>query len=336
MSLLETRQMQTPIVKQLLGEQDDTNLEKHRYIDRLIEIADLESAEHQSLIDPFDRSVALVFQMFNDATLDPWDVDLSVFIEQFNERTKDAKDVDLPTCGRLIRMAWKILHGQASTLLERAERAEEDWEDDPWALEGWQTEFEDEEYNFSVGIITGQTTHSLPDLLDGRIKREEGRPVTLAELLLSLQGAHQEAEERRIREASRVKHAAEVSDWMSNVTTRMHKEDLEDDIRRCWEALRAASPEGAPVTLEQVSTKLAEHSATEGWTLKEAEVEGQVAGFVSALFLTHRGFIDLWQMEYPHGEIFLQDKWPKLEDFTTISSELGIRSNHTVGGEAGE
>ena len=106
MSLLETRQMQTPIVKQLLGEQDDTNLEKHRYIDRLIEIADLESAEHQSLIDPFDRSVALVFQMFNDATLDPWDVDLSVFIEQFNERTKDAENVDLPTCGRLIRMAW--------------------------------------------------------------------------------------------------------------------------------------------------------------------------------------------------------------------------------------
>jgi len=336
MSLLETRDMQTTIVKQLLGEQDDTSLDKHRYIDRLIEIADLESAEHQSLVDPFDRSVALVFQMFNDASLDPWDVDLSVFIEQFNQRTKDAENVHLPTCGRLIRMAWQVLHGQASTLLDRAERAEEDWEDDPWALEGWQTEFEDEEYNFSVGIITGQTTHSLPDLFSGRIKRDEGRPVTLAELLLSLQGAHQEAEERRIREASRIKHSAEVSDWMSNVTTRMHKEDLEDDIRRCWEAIRASSPEGAPVTLDQVSSKLAEHSATEGWTLKEAEVEGQVAGFVSALFLTHRGFTDLWQMEYPHGEIFLQDKWPKIEDFTTISSELGIRSGQAFGGEDGE
>ena len=336
MSLLETRDMQTTIVKQLLGEQDDTSLDKHRYIDRLIEIADLESAEHQSLIDPFDRSVALVFQMFNDASLDPWDVDLSVFIEQFNQRTKDAENVHLPTCGRLIRMAWQVLHGQAAASLDRAERAGEEWEDDPWALEGWQTEFEDEEYNFSVGIITGQTTHSLPDLLDGRIKREEGRPVTLAELLLSLQGAHQEAEERRIREASRIKHSAEVSDWMSNVTTRMHKEDLEDDIRRCWEALRAASPEGAPVTLDQVSSKLAEHSATEGWTLKEAEVEGQVAGFVSALFLTHRGFTDLWQMEYPHGEIFLQDKWPKMDDFTDIKSELGIKSGQAFGGEDGE
>jgi chromatin segregation and condensation protein Rec8/ScpA/Scc1 (kleisin family) len=324
MSLLETRDMQATIVKQLLGEQDESNLDKHRYIDRLLEIADLESAEHQSLVDPFDRSVALVFQMFNDATLDPWDVDLSVFIEQFNMRTKDAENVDLPTCGRLIRMAWQVLHGQASTLLDRAERAEDDWEDDPWALEGWQTEFEDEEYNFSVGIITGQTTDTLPHLLDGRVKREEGRPVTLTELLMSLQGAHQDVEERRIREASRIKHAAEVSDWMSNVTTRMHKEDLEEDIRRCWEALRASSPDGSPATLQQVSEKLAEHSAAEGWTLKDAEVEGQVAGFVSALFLTHRGYTDLWQMEYPNGEIFLQDKWPKFDDFMEVSTEIGI------------
>ncbi len=45
MPLLETRDMQATIVKQLLGEQDDTNLDKHRYINRLIEIADLESAE---------------------------------------------------------------------------------------------------------------------------------------------------------------------------------------------------------------------------------------------------------------------------------------------------
>ena len=87
MSLLETRDMQATIVKQLLGERDDANLDKHQYIDRLVEIADLESAEHQSLVEPFDRSVALVFQMFNDASLDPWDVDLSIFIEKFKENS---------------------------------------------------------------------------------------------------------------------------------------------------------------------------------------------------------------------------------------------------------
>jgi chromatin segregation and condensation protein Rec8/ScpA/Scc1 (kleisin family) len=336
MSLLETRAMQSGIVRQLLGEKEDANLDKHRYIDRLLEIADLESAEHQSLIDPFDRSVALVFQMFNDATLDPWDVDLTIFIEKFNERIKGADNIDLPICGRLIRMAWKVLYGQASSLLERAERADEDWEDDPWALDGWETTFEDEEYNFSVGIISGQTTDALPDLLDGRVKRDEGRPVTLAELLMSLQGAHEQAEERRIREESRIKHAAEVADWMSNVTNRVHKEDLEEDIRRCWDAMRASSPDGSPVTLEQLAEKLAEHSAAEGWTLKEAEAEGQVTGFVSALFLTHRGYSDLWQMEYPNGDIFIQDKWPKISDFESVSKEIGIGPRLADGDEENE
>jgi len=322
MSVLETRDMQADIVRQLLGEQGDADLDQHRYIERLVEIADLESAEHQSLIDPFDRSVAMVFQMFNDASLDPWDVDLSVFIEQFNQRLKDAENIDLPTCGRLIRMAWRVLHGQAISLLDRAERAEDEWEDDPWAMEGWQTTFEEEEYNFSVGIITGQSTAALPTLLDGRVKREEGRPVTLAELLLSLQDAREEAEERQIREKSRVKHAAEVADWMTNLTTRLHKEDLEDDIRRCWDAMRATSPDGAPVTLENVAKKMAEHSEAEGWTLAEAEEEGQVTGFVSALFLTHRGYTDLWQMETPNGDIFLQDKWPDLASFEIAKAEV--------------
>jgi len=323
MSLLDTDEMQSEIIRQLLGESEGTDLEKNRYIDRLVELCDLEGAEHQSLIDPFDRSVALVFQMFNDTSLDPWDLDLEVFIQIFTKRIKDAEDIDLPTCGRLIRMAWRVLQGQASTLLERAERAGEEWEEDTW-YGGWETEFGDDEYNFSVGIISGASAASLPDLLDGRLKRDEGRKVTLAELLMGLQEAHEEADIRRIREAGRIKHAAEVKEWMANVTTRMHKEDLEDDIRRCWEALRAAGPEGEPVTLEQVSSQLTQHSLDEGWELKEAEDEGQIAGFVSALFLTHRGYSDLWQMEYPNGDIFLQDKWPNCSSFDDVSSEIGV------------
>lgn len=328
-------EMRGDIIQQLLGESATEDLEKSRYIERLVELVELESAEHQSLIDPFDRSVALVFQLFNDATLDPWDVDLSAFIEMFGARVKAAENIDLPTCGRLIRMAWQVLHGQASTLLDRAEREEDDWEEDEWYDAGWETEFGDDEYNFSVGIISGASKEALPTLLDGRVKREEGRPVTLAELLLSLKDAHQSAEERRLREASRAKHAAEVASWMTNVTNRMHKEDLEEDIRRCWTAMRAAGPAGTPVTLESVAEKLAEHSAKEGWTLKEAEEEGQVAGFVSALFLTRRGYTELWQMEYPNGDIFLQDKWPKHPDFDAISAEIGLgpRQAAIVGGE---
>ncbi len=62
-----------------------------------------------------------------------------------------------------------------------------------------------------------------------------------------------------------------------------------------------------------------------GWDAKEAEQEGQVAGFVSALFLTHRGYTDIWQLEQPNGDIFLQDKWPGDSDFESITEKLDVR-----------
>ena len=144
-----------------------------------------EEAEHQFLIDPFDRSVALVFQMFQSSDLDPWDVDLSNFIEMFNERISGADNIDLPSCGRLIRMAWAILRGQASSLIERQERAMDFEEDVSWDFDGgWETDFDDSEYNFSMGVMTGAADEVLPSIFEGRIHRGEGRPVTLGELLL--------------------------------------------------------------------------------------------------------------------------------------------------------
>jgi len=43
---------------------------------------------------------------------------------------------------------------------------------------------------------------------------------------------------------------------------------------------------------------------------------------VSALFLTHRGYTDIWQVEYPNGDIFLQDKWPQMASFDAITEHL--------------
>ncbi|MGY8691617.1 MAG: hypothetical protein ACKVHF_01500, partial [Candidatus Poseidoniales archaeon] len=136
--------MREDIVARLLGGESD--LETSRYLDRLLELAALEEAEHQFLIDPFDRSVALVFQLFNTSDLDPWDVDLSSFLEMFNKRIEDTGNIDLPTCGKLVRMAWTILKGQASTLIERQENSLQYQEDDVWEFEGgWETDLDDED-----------------------------------------------------------------------------------------------------------------------------------------------------------------------------------------------
>ena len=122
--------MREDVVSRLLS--GNPNLETSKFLDRLMELSTLQEAEHQFLIEPFDRSVALVFQMFQSSDLDPWDVDLSSFIEMFNKRIKTAENIDLPSCGRLIRMAWAILRNQSSTLIERQERALEFEQEEHW------------------------------------------------------------------------------------------------------------------------------------------------------------------------------------------------------------
>lgn len=166
MGIFDGTAMKEDIVSRLMiGE---TDLQTSQYLDRLVELSQLEEAEHQFLIEPFDRSVALVFQMFQSSDLDPWDVDLSAFLKMFNKRIDEAENIDLPTCGRLVRMAWAILRGQASTLIERQERALlEDEEEDTWDFhDTWETEFSDEDYNFSATVLSGQASDVLPSMFE--------------------------------------------------------------------------------------------------------------------------------------------------------------------------
>ena len=126
MSALDSLSLREDIISEMIGHDGALGLYKSRYADHIQELVEMEEAEHQALSHPFDRSIALVLQMFQDASLDPWNIDLGKFIDLFNQRLSDAENVDLPTCGRLIRMAWQILHGQAADLLERAENADQE------------------------------------------------------------------------------------------------------------------------------------------------------------------------------------------------------------------
>ena len=158
MTVIDGHVMRDDIVSSMLGGEAD--LETSKYLDRLVELSLLEEAEHQFLIDPFDRSVALVFQLFQSTELDPWDVNLTSFIEMFNHRIEQTENIDLPTCGRLVRMAWCILRGQAASLLERQERAFEEEEEDMWEFDGgWEADFDDADYNFSVGVLSLSLIH---------------------------------------------------------------------------------------------------------------------------------------------------------------------------------
>ncbi len=318
-------QMRDDVVLRLLEGQP--NLETSKFLDRLMELSTLEEAEHQFLIDPFDRSVALVFQMFQSSDLDPWDVDLSSFIEMFNERIKGADNIDLPSCGRMIRMAWSILRGQANSLIERQERSMEFEEEVEWDFDGgWEAEFDDADYNFSVGVMTGAADEALPSMFEGRIHGKEGRPVTLGELLLGLKDASRIAEEQRTRERI-AKERREAHDReRARFSGSLHVEDLEGDLKRTWEALKSRAQSSQEVGLREVADELNSMSPPAS-NEQDSKTESQVTAFVSTLFLTNRGYISLDQEGGYNGRIVLEDLWGESRDYDELTERLHPKSD---------
>ncbi|MAZ62105.1 MAG: hypothetical protein CMB18_02250 [Euryarchaeota archaeon] len=331
MTVFDATAMRDDIVTRLLQGEED--LETSRYLDRLVELASLEEAEHQFLIDPFDRSVALVFQLFRSKDLDPWDVNLTSFLEMFEERIKTTDNIDLPTCGRLIRMAWQILRGQASSLIERQDRAWDELEEDflDFDVSGWETEFSEDDYNFSVGVMTGAADTVLPSMFEGRIHREESRPVTLGELLMGLQSAKQISEDLKLREQIAKERREAHAKARARFSGSLHIEDLEADLRRTWNALRDRSDEGdMAVDLKDIAKYLRDRSVEGGLEFDEAEAEAQVTALVSALFLTHRGYADLTQQSGRNGLISIKDLHPGFEDFDVLTEEINPKPEMEV------
>ena len=311
------------VIDQLLASGEDSH-EAALFGDKIMTIAATEEAEHQTLIDPFDRSVALVLSLVREEELDAWNIDLSSFLKVFTARVKsEAGSLDLPACGRLIRLSWEVLHQQAEDLFERVQftEEEEDWDDGLGF--GWEADYNDEDFFFTNSILQGSADEILPDLLENRVRRDEGRPVTLVELLSAFKDASDDAEMLRLREENRLVHEEELKEYLADVDGRMHNEDLEGDIKRCWQALRtsclAAGQTKVPVL--QVMNELkpileqAFGSVPEGY-----DEEAKVASFIAGLFLTHRGFASITQDSVPDGEIFLEDSWPQIKTFEEINS----------------
>jgi len=145
--------------------------------------------------------------------------------------------------------------------------------------------------------------------------------VTLGELLSAFKDAAEDAEELKIREENRIAHQAELGDYLNNIGSRMHNEDLEGDIYRCWSALRNACQKSgsSKVKVAQVMAELNDILLAENGHIEQGyQEESKVASFIASLFLTHRGFALISQDEVPYGDIMLEDLWPNVIGFKEI------------------
>ncbi|MBJ62758.1 MAG: hypothetical protein CMB57_05825 [Euryarchaeota archaeon] len=322
-SALDDWFLRQDILDQLMSQDEDVS-EAERYADRIMRIAQEESAEHQVLSDPFDRSVALVLSLVKEEGMDPWNIDLSAFLKLFTQRVrKEASGLDLPACGRLIRMSWEVLTQQASTLFDRVIALDVDDEED-FIDFGWESEYDDEEFIFTTTVLEGIADNHLPGFFGERMRRDEGRPSTLGELLSALKDACDEAEILKAKEENRKAHAEELKNMLDNVGSRMHNEDMEGDIRRCWTAMRAVtSARGESIVpVSEVTTELEKILLQTFGEIPEGyAVESKITSFVSGLFLTHRGYAWISQ-EGPEDPIMLEDRWPNAATFEE-ATELG-------------
>ena len=322
-SALDDWFLRQDILDQLMSQDEDAS-EAERYADRIMRIAQEDSAEHQVLSDPFDRSVALVLSLVKEEGMDPWNIDLSAFLKLFTQRVrKEASGLDLPACGRLIRMSWEVLTQQASTLFDRVIALDVDDEDD-FIDFGWESEYDDEEFIFTTTVLEGIADTHLPGFFGERVRRDEGRPSTLGELLSALKDACDEAEMLKAKEENRKAHAEELKNMLDNVGSRMHNEDMEGDIRRCWTAMRAVtSARGESIVpVSEVTSELEKILLETFGEIPEGyAIESKITSFVSGLFLTHRGYAWISQ-EGPNDPIMLEDRWPNAESFEE-ATELG-------------
>ena len=318
-SMLDRWFLQQEVIDQLLGQGEDRE-DAEQFGQRIAAIAATEEAEHQSLHDPFDRSVALVLSLVREEAFNPWDVDLSVFLSVFAQRVKDGENLDLPACGRLIRLSWEVLHHQSAVLFEKIQPVEDEVWDDDQAF-GWESEYDDEAFFFTQSVLDGDADEMLTNLFDERVRRDEGRPVTLAELLSAFKDAADDAEALKQREINRIEHERELSEYLDNVGGRMHNEDLEGDIERCWSALKATCEAAGTsvVPLVDVIARLKPLLvSTFGGALEDPESEAFVASFIAGLFLTHRRMASITQEGEAVKNIMIEDLWPNLTSFGDV------------------
>ena len=108
---------------------------------------------------------------------------------------------------------------------------------------------------------------------------------------------------------------------IENVGSRMHDEDMEGDIRRCWTSMRDVMLKlnSSKVPIAEVTSRLSEILLQEFGEIPQGyDVESKITSFVAGLFLTHRGYAWISQ-DNPSDPIMIEDRWPNANSFDEVT-----------------
>lgn len=262
--------------RSLIGEAEDTSVLLERYL-TLVE--NLKDGVHLVIPDPFQKAMALLFELVMEEEFDPWEIDLVKFTQSYLERVQSDGAVNFAIAGRLVYMAWSILYLQSEELLKAREATASPVDLNAGDVspldDGYLPLMETPEAVDVTSTVLGSM--DAPPLLE-MVRHPETRPVSLLELVRAFGEA--EADARRavhlqeLRERLREEQRAPPE-------VLVHGDLPEHDLVDTWEAaLRHPIDEPFPL--------LALWSPLTGR-------DHLVAIFLAALFLARERSIDLRQ-----------------------------------------
>jgi hypothetical protein len=145
-------------------------------------------------------------------------------------------------------------------------------------------------YEFTHQMIQKRTISPIREM----VWRKGKRPVTLLELVSAFEEAKKESElQMELAERRKELKKRNLLLRRSLVGNNYHKEDLEADIRLIWDRINQFN--GHPIPMCDITT---------------GEINDQLTAMISTLFLARDNKIELWQEEFPYGEIFVRNLAP--------------------------
>jgi len=250
-------------------------------IDYYISLAqELENGVHLSAKNPVDRAISIAFELVIQEKLNPWKIDLRKFTKLYMERIKSDREIDFIIAGKIVYMAWNILMRKSEQVLENASRKEEEYSE--FFAMDMDTAGFDEFYDTSETEFVAPASIGLKE----PVRREESRPVSLFDLIDAMNQVKREIAKKKTHKKVREK-------FKFNLQEKVHKEDLEEEIKEVWGRL-------TEVRGDEIALSL----------LYDGTNEDFVTVFIALLFLEKFGKVELEQYEL-YEEIYIKIKVPE-------------------------
>ena len=239
-----------------------------------------------SIGNPFDRSIYLAFDLVLHQQMNPWGIDLVNFSSMYIKKAKDEK-IDLLIAGRIIYMAWKVLHMQSDNLVGNMESKQEEIHDFGWDDLPTGPWYESDD-GYSYTNLVMKTPHPP---LEPPLRRDTKRKISLIELLDAFDQARKDAENFQIidkmRKEERDRLTLKARKAMKGAA---HEDHLEEDVVAIWSRIQE---------FPKKSMSLSSICQTDDY-------DDRIRTFLSVLFLAYDKKIRIYQRNFPFGEIYIK------------------------------